>query len=129
LLVREQAPDLWQQVIGNEEWEVQLLKKRGRNEINGVQDIELLKKRRMNEINGAQDSELLKERRMNEINGNGFELGNMKGQGKIEGSEGDRYGEKRLNLSLALVDLEQEWGVKIVKEYKCKTKWRGRRIW
>lgn len=41
--------------------------------------MELLKKRRLNEISEGRDIELLK-------------TGNLKGEGKIEGGEGDRYG-------------------------------------
>ena len=39
---------------------------------------------------------------MNEINGNGLEFGSLKGGRKIRGNEGDKFGEKRWKLSLAL---------------------------
>jgi len=104
-LVREQAPDLWQQVVENGERDIELLKKRKINEINGVQNMEL-KKRRMNER--LKDIELLKKRKMDENNRNDFELETLKEDRNIEGSEGDQDGEKRSKLSLPLVDLEIE---------------------
>lgn len=105
LLVREQAPDLWQQAVENEGQDIELLKKRSSNQITGWQDIEL-KKRRMNEVDGWLDIE---EGRTNKFNGNWFGIGNLKGEEKIVDVEGDQCGEKRPKL-LALIDLEEDRG-------------------